>query len=209
MKGIYINKTGLSDYQNIIKYDIKRRYKKAKKSEVDYVKVQNKAIADFELECKYLSVLYDKLGHSNVELMNLRLDYINAYFERAKKKKDLSYRNIIDKLYKKRVFWNFFVGLWIERDILFSCQKLEEVVIISTGEKILYYAEHPETGFIELKDKVDLQFFYEAYHRRTLKTIGYECLKFIDKYIENLEKNEQKKMVSTIQRIIKKDSNKD
>lgn len=189
MIGLSISQENYSSYKDIIRYDIKRRYKKAKVNKSEREKVEKRILKLFTHGCKFLPELYEKLKYTQEEMMFLRIDLIEEYLERAKKQKDLSYRKLIDQLYQDTTFWSFMLGLWIERDIVFQNKKIGYFYSLTTGEKQLVYTEHYDTGFIYLKDEFDLRFFYEAYHRRILRTMEYECIKFIKKYINKLEKN--------------------
>lgn len=204
MIGLNVSDTSFSVYKDIIGYDTERRYKKAKVDKDKTRKAKIKFIAAFIHNCKFLPQLYEKLGYSDLEMTFLRIDLIDEYLQRATKEKDLSYRRIIDHLYKDPRFWSFLIGLWLERDITFFTEKVAEVICITTGKKKLVYAEWSDTGFIELGDEEDLQFFYEAFHRRMLKYTGYECMNFIKGYIDKLEKYESNKMDKAVQGTTKK-----
>lgn len=208
MIGLNVSETSFSTYKEIIKYDVQRRYKKAKVGKDKTRKAKIKFTAAFIHNCKFLPKLYDKLGYSDVEMTFLRIDLINEYLERATKQKDKSYQRIINRFYQHPVFWDFLIGLWLERDIVFFSEKVAEITCLTTGKKKFVYTEWSSTGTIELGDEEDLQFFYEAFHRRMLRYNGYECLKFIEGYIDKIEKDEPNKVDKAVQRTTKKRTDK-
>lgn len=206
MNKLHITNSTLATYKDIIRFDVERRYKNVEVEEKEKRQAKIRIVAFFIHGSKHLSELYNKLGYSKSDMLFTRIDLIEEYLQRATKKKDLSYRRIIDKLYKESIFWDFLIGLWIERDIEFHF-KLHKMVCFDTGKTKLVYIENIDTGMVELDTLEDLQFFYEGYHRRKLRKAGYECIKFIEGYI-NQRKNESSKMDSTIQGTDKKHKSK-